>query len=169
MKGRWHRQWPECVSQHDIIYLSPPADPVLGLPIGNGDLGALIWAEGSTLIVAVTDFERRVALAEAQAGIHSKSLYPETRVTDFASRLNRVVAMLCEVDSEEVPFGYADRAVGQPNPQGPFQPNQAQPLPWNDRYVRASWWTSTRTRRFRRSLGPRGIPTTKPCRSSRRR
>jgi hypothetical protein len=41
------------VSQHDVIYLSPPEEPSLGLPVGNGDLGALLWTTDSALVVAV--------------------------------------------------------------------------------------------------------------------
>lgn len=52
-ENKWHRKWPESISQHDIVYLSPPDDPILGLPIGNGDLGGLLWTEDSKLMVAV--------------------------------------------------------------------------------------------------------------------
>lgn len=51
--GRWEIAWPERVSQHDIIYLSPPEDPTLGLPLGNGDLGALLWTTDTQVIVAI--------------------------------------------------------------------------------------------------------------------
>ncbi len=52
-ENKWYRKWPESISQHDIVYLSPPDDPILGLPIGNGDVGALLWTEGSKLMLAV--------------------------------------------------------------------------------------------------------------------
>ncbi len=51
--GEWHISWPERVSQHDIVYLSPPEDPTLGLPIGNGDLGALLWTGETGLVLAI--------------------------------------------------------------------------------------------------------------------
>ncbi len=51
--NHWHRQWPGCVSQHDVVYQSPPEDPMQGLPIGNGDIGALLWTEENRLILAV--------------------------------------------------------------------------------------------------------------------
>lgn len=51
--GSWSIDWPGRVSQHDVIYLSPPEEPSLGLPVGNGDLGALLWTTDSALVVAV--------------------------------------------------------------------------------------------------------------------
>ncbi len=51
--GEWRVDWPGRLSQHDIVYLSPPEDPMLGLPIGNGDLGALLWTTESRLILAI--------------------------------------------------------------------------------------------------------------------
>ena len=51
--GRWQIAWPERLSQHDVVYLSPPDDPSLGLPIGNGDLGALLWSTSNELVVAL--------------------------------------------------------------------------------------------------------------------
>lgn len=52
-KGTWNIPWPQRVSQHDLVYLSPPDDPMQGLPIGNGDLGALVWTEGSRVQLAI--------------------------------------------------------------------------------------------------------------------
>lgn len=49
----WNIPWPERVSRHDVVYLSPPFDPVAGLPIGNGDVGAICWCEGSKIVLAV--------------------------------------------------------------------------------------------------------------------
>ena len=48
--GEWEIAWPERVSRHDVVYLSPPMDPMQGLPLGNGDLGALCWCEPSRLM-----------------------------------------------------------------------------------------------------------------------
>jgi hypothetical protein len=52
-EGKWEITWPERVSQHDVVYLSPPEDPSLGLPLGNGDLGALLWTSETQLIIAL--------------------------------------------------------------------------------------------------------------------
>ena len=51
--GQWEVAWPERLSQHDVVYLSPPEDPTLGLPIGNGDLGALSWTTGREVVLAL--------------------------------------------------------------------------------------------------------------------
>ena len=51
--GRWNIPWPERLSQYDLVYLSPPDDPLDGLPIGNGDLGAMLWTEGSSVHLAI--------------------------------------------------------------------------------------------------------------------
>ncbi len=45
--------WPGRVSRHDVVYLSPPSDPMQGMPIGNGDVGVLCWCEDSKIILAI--------------------------------------------------------------------------------------------------------------------
>ena len=50
-KGVWNVGWPQRVARHDLVYLSPPDDPMEGLPLGNGELGALVWCEISRLII----------------------------------------------------------------------------------------------------------------------
>lgn len=34
------------VSQHDVVYLRPPTEGADGMPIGDGDLGAMVWCPG---------------------------------------------------------------------------------------------------------------------------
>lgn len=51
--GSWNIPWPGRISQHDLVYLSPPDDPMEGLPIGNGDLGAMLWTDGSVIHLAI--------------------------------------------------------------------------------------------------------------------
>lgn len=51
--GSWEIEWPGRVSRHDLVYLSPPLDPMQGIPLGNGDVGALCWLEESRLILAL--------------------------------------------------------------------------------------------------------------------
>lgn len=42
------------VSRHDLVFNAPPFDPIkYGMPIGNGDIGALIWCENERLYIAV--------------------------------------------------------------------------------------------------------------------
>jgi len=51
--AKWEIAWPGRVSQYDLVYLSPPIDPMQGIPLGNGDVGALVWCEDSKIIVVV--------------------------------------------------------------------------------------------------------------------
>ncbi len=37
-------------SKHDFVLASPAKEPLLGLLLGNGDLGASVWADGQTLV-----------------------------------------------------------------------------------------------------------------------
>ncbi|HUH45864.1 MAG TPA: DUF5703 domain-containing protein, partial [Arenibacter sp.] len=41
------------VSQYDLVYKSPPIDPMQGIPLGNGEIGALFWCEDSKIIIAL--------------------------------------------------------------------------------------------------------------------
>lgn len=51
--GKWQINWPQRISRHDVVYHSPPDDPMRGMPIGNGDIGALFWCEDSKLIIVL--------------------------------------------------------------------------------------------------------------------
>jgi len=51
--GEWNISWPERVSRHDLVYNNPPLDPTQGLPIGNGEIGALVWCEPTRVVIAV--------------------------------------------------------------------------------------------------------------------
>jgi len=50
---KWDIAWPGRISQYDLVYKSPPIDPLQGIPLGNGEVGALFWCEGSKIIIAV--------------------------------------------------------------------------------------------------------------------
>jgi len=52
-RGTWKMDWPGRVARHDLVFLTPPEDPVQGLPIGNGEIGVLGWFENSKVIFAV--------------------------------------------------------------------------------------------------------------------
>jgi hypothetical protein len=52
-QGQWAIAWPGRVSRHDLVYETPPEDPMQGFPLGNGDLGAVCWCEGSRLIIQI--------------------------------------------------------------------------------------------------------------------
>ena len=46
--------WPGRISRYDLVYQAPPSDPMqYGMPIGNGDVGALLWCDDRRIIIAV--------------------------------------------------------------------------------------------------------------------
>ena len=49
-KGEWNIGWPGRVARYDLVYQSPPDDPTQGFPLGNGDVGVLVWTEGSKVV-----------------------------------------------------------------------------------------------------------------------
>lgn len=51
--AEWEIVWPGRVSQYNLAYLSPPVDPMQGIPLGNGEVGVLFWCEDSKIIAAV--------------------------------------------------------------------------------------------------------------------
>ncbi len=53
----WARPFPQSLAQHDIVYQSPPEDALQGLPIGNGDMGMLLWTEGSRLVAVINKID----------------------------------------------------------------------------------------------------------------
>ena len=51
--GTWNIAWPGRLSRYDLVYQSPPRDPLQGFPLGNGEIGVLIWCEDSKIVAAV--------------------------------------------------------------------------------------------------------------------
>jgi len=51
--AKWDISWPEQIAQYDLAYLSPPIDPMQGIPLGNGEIGALFWCEDSKIIAVI--------------------------------------------------------------------------------------------------------------------
>ena len=49
----WRLGWPGRVAGHDLVYGTPPEDPTQGIPLGNGDVGVLVWCESSRLVMAI--------------------------------------------------------------------------------------------------------------------
>ena len=45
--------YPAYLSNHDIVYQSPPTEGYEGFPLGNGDLGAMVWCTKSGLQVQI--------------------------------------------------------------------------------------------------------------------
>jgi len=53
IEGTWNIEWPGRISRHDVVYLTPPDEPLHGMPIGNGEVGALCWFEPSRIMIVV--------------------------------------------------------------------------------------------------------------------
>ena len=51
--GQWQIEWPGRVSRHDLVYLSPPDDPMTGLILGNGEVGVLCYVEDTKVILII--------------------------------------------------------------------------------------------------------------------
>jgi len=49
----WKIDWPGRVAQYDLVYKSPPIDPMQGIALGNGDVAALVWCEDSKIIIVL--------------------------------------------------------------------------------------------------------------------
>ncbi len=47
---KWQSSWPESIAQYNLVYRTPPSDPLQGLPLGNGRLGALLWFEDDAVV-----------------------------------------------------------------------------------------------------------------------
>jgi len=51
--AQWKIDLPGRVAQYDLVYKSPPIDPLQGIALGNGDVAALAWCEGSKVILVL--------------------------------------------------------------------------------------------------------------------
>jgi alpha-L-fucosidase 2 len=49
--------YPAFLSHHDVVYLAPAPDGIDGLPLGNGDLGAIVWTPTDRLQFAVNKID----------------------------------------------------------------------------------------------------------------
>ena len=49
----WNIAWPGRISQYDLVYKSPPIDPMQGIALGNGDVAALVWCEESKIVIVL--------------------------------------------------------------------------------------------------------------------
>ncbi len=133
----WNIAWPGRVSQYDLVYQSPPIDPLQGMPLGNGEVGVLIWCEESKLVIAVNKsdlwddagFERFGNWNKEQEDISTTLRHACRMVIDFKfpvfstlylsgfkGRLNIAEAAAC-IEAES-PFGklsfeaFVDHATG---------------------------------------------------------
>ena len=85
------------LSQHDIVYLEPEFDSFNGFPLGNGDLGGMLWFtnEGITLQINKIDLYDKPAngrMTLRSAGRLNVNLgvpcYSYMHLADFEARLS---------------------------------------------------------------------------------
>jgi alpha-L-fucosidase 2 len=76
------------LSKHDVVYNQPNTNPLYGLTVGNGRLGAIVWSEnGLTMQVSGVDTSQQTALS---AGLVNLSTTPalDAGATKFQQRLS---------------------------------------------------------------------------------
>lgn len=85
------------LGQHDIVYLEPEYDSFNGLPLGNGDLGGMLWFTDEGIKVQLNkidlyDKERKEGMTLRSAGRLTIDLgvpcYSYMHLADFESRLS---------------------------------------------------------------------------------
>src|SRR5919198_2611663 len=122
--------YPAFLSRHDVVYLAPAPDGIDGLPVGNGDLGAMIWTPPDQLRLALNKVDlwddgpdgpfnswgedaEEVSTMLRAAGVLTFSnglpLYDRLYLTGFAARL-RLAEARVELRAE-APFGRASAEV----------------------------------------------------------
>jgi hypothetical protein len=96
-KAEWNISWPGRVSQYDLVYKSPPIDPMQGIPLGNGDVGGLFWCEDSKIIIVVNKCDLIDSTLRHASRIIIDFKYPVFKamyLSDFDARLNLSSASL---------------------------------------------------------------------------
>lgn len=107
--------YPAFLSQHDVVYLAPPTEGINGLPVGNGDLGAMIWTPTDRLQLQINkvdlwddrpdgpftswgDEDEEVSTTLRSAGTltlsHGLPTYDQLYLTDFEARLRLAEAQV---------------------------------------------------------------------------
>jgi hypothetical protein len=76
------------LSKHDVVYNTPNTNPLYGLTVGNGRVGAIVWSEnGLTMQVSGVDTSQQTAFS---AGLVNLSTSPalDAGATKFQQRLS---------------------------------------------------------------------------------
>ena len=103
------------LSQHDVVYQAPATDGIDGLPVGNGDLAAMVWTPPEHLHLAInksdlyddrpevpfaswSDEDEEINTTLRSAGVLSISnglpSYDRLYLTDFEGRLRLAEAQV---------------------------------------------------------------------------
>lgn len=87
MSGTLNVHYGEYLPKHDLVYNKPNTNPLYGMTVGNGRVGAMVWSEnGLTLQVSNVDGSQQNAFA---AGLANLSTTPalDADATAFQQRL----------------------------------------------------------------------------------
>jgi hypothetical protein len=70
LSGALRVDYASYLSKHDVVYNKPNSDPVRGLTVGNGRMGAMVWsASGLTLQVSGVDTSQQTAFSAGLANL----------------------------------------------------------------------------------------------------
>lgn len=86
--GALNVDYPAYLSKHDLTFNKPNTNPLHGLTVGNGRVGAMVWSEnGLTMQVSGVDTSQQTAFS---AGIVNLSTSPamDSSYTSFQQRLS---------------------------------------------------------------------------------
>jgi hypothetical protein len=117
------------LSKHDVVYNQPNTDPIRGLPVGNGRVGALVWSAngGLTMQVSGVDASQQTAFGAGNVSFTSApaldaggaafqqrlSLYGGTLATTYGTGNDaRTVTILGAANSEVIGIHVADARAG---------------------------------------------------------
>jgi hypothetical protein len=114
------------LSKHDVVYNKANANPLYGLPVGNGRVGALVWSAngGLTMQVSGVDASQQTAFGAGNVSLTTNpgldagsatfqqrlSLYDGTLSTKYDA--NRTVTILGAPNSEVIGIHVADARAG---------------------------------------------------------
>ncbi len=50
-KQEWNISWPGRIAQYDLVYQSPPIDPLQGFPLGNGETATIKTSKNEVITI----------------------------------------------------------------------------------------------------------------------
>jgi len=127
-RGALNIDYASYLAKHDVVFTKPNTNPIVGLTVGNGRTGAMVWsANGLTMQVSGVDTSQQTAFS---AGLVNLSTTPQidTGATNFQQRLslydgvlttrydaNRTVTIMGAANSEVMGIHVEDNRTGLSN------------------------------------------------------
>jgi hypothetical protein len=85
--GMLNVHYDEYLPKHDIVYNKPNTNPLYGLTVGNGHVGAMVWSDnGMTMQVANVDASQQTAFSAGLVNLYTTPGM-DTGFTSFQQRL----------------------------------------------------------------------------------